>query len=260
MNDYLEFAKDLAQRAGDVMLEHFQPGIEREIKSDATPVTIADTSINKMVIDAVEEKYPDHSVMGEEESSEVTTTEFLWVCDPIDGTIPYTLGIPTSLFSIALVHNGESIVGVLYDPYTKRMFTAVKGGGAQLNGESIRVNNEVAPMGYVTLPTMQYGITNTANLVADAMNMGIRSFSLCCITYEAMLVATGQITGSIFPGKTPWDIAAVKVVVEEAGGKVTDLYGNNQSYDRPIKGAIVSNGQMHDELVTLASKHIRPEE
>ncbi len=257
MDAYLEFAKNLALQAGDVMLEHFKPGIEREIKSDATPVTIADTTINKMVIDAVSQKFPDHSVMGEEESSDVTTTEYLWVCDPIDGTIPYTLGIPTSLFSIALVHNGESIVGVLYDPYTKRMFTAVKGGGAQLNGETIRVNNEVAPKGYVTLPTMQYGMTDTASLVADAMSTGIRSFSLCCITYEAMLVASGQITGSVFPGKTPWDIAAVKVVVEEAGGIVTDLYGNDQTYDRPINGAVASNGQMHDELVALASKHIK---
>lgn len=256
MNDYLEFAKTVALRAGDIMLEHFQTDVEHEIKSDATPVTIADTAINTMVIDEIGKKYPEHSVMGEEESSETTATEYLWVCDPIDGTIPYTLGIPTSLFSIALVHNGESVLGVLYDPYTKRMYTAVKGSGAQLNGERIYVSAEVAPKGYVTIPSMQYGMTDTANLVADAMGTGIRSFSLCCVTYEAMMVATGHITGAIFPGTSPWDIAAVKVVVEEAGGKVTDLYGNDQPYDQPIKGAIISNGQMHDELVALVSKHI----
>lgn len=256
MDEYLEFAKGLAVWAGDVMVEHFRPGIEREIKSDATPVTIADTTINKMVIDAVTEAFPEHSVMGEEESSEQTLTEYVWVCDPIDGTIPYTLGIPTSLFSLALVHNGESIVGVLYDPYTKRMFTAVKGGGAYLNGERMRVSTELAPAGYVTLPIMQYGMTDTASLVADVMNKGMRAFSLCCVTYEAMLVASGQITACIFPGKTPWDIAAVKVVVEEAGGMVTDLYGHDQKYDRPIKGAVVSNGQMHDELVAIVAKHI----
>lgn len=256
MEEYLDFAKNLALRAGDSMLEYFKPGIARDIKSDATPVTVADTTINKMVIDAVAENFPSHSVMGEEESSGATATEYIWVCDPIDGTIPYTLGIPTNMFSIALVRNGESVLGVLYDPYTKRMFTAVKGSGAQLNGEKIRVNNEVAPMGYVTLPTMQYGMTNTANLVADAIQTGIRSFSLCCITYEAMLVASGQITGVVFPGKTPWDIAAVKVIVEEAGGKVTDLYGNDQLYDRAIKGAVVSNSRMHDELVALVSKHV----
>jgi len=103
---------------------------------------------------------------------------------------------------------------------------------------------------------VQYGMTDTAGMVKDAIQEGLRSFSLCCITYEAMLVASGQVAGAVFPGKTPWDIAAVKVIVEEAGGRVTDLYGREQRYNQPITGAIVSNGVMHAQLVELVGKHI----
>jgi fructose-1,6-bisphosphatase/inositol monophosphatase family enzyme len=256
MEEYLIFAKQLAERAGTIMLDHFKFGVEHETKADATPVTLADTQINTMVIDAVTAKYPEHSVMGEEESSDTSGTEYIWVCDPIDGTIPFTLGIPTSMFSLALVHNGVPMVGVLYDPYSKRMFEAVKGQGAFLNGEKIQVNTETPPQGYVALPAMQYGLTNTAGLVGDAIQSGIRALSLCCATYEAMLVAGGQIVASVFPGKTPWDIAAVKVIVEEAGGMVTDLHGNDQRYDQPINGAVVSNGVVHSQFVELVEKHL----
>ncbi|HSX42465.1 MAG TPA: inositol monophosphatase [Candidatus Saccharimonadales bacterium] len=256
MDQYLTFAKDLAYKAGDIMLEHFKPGVGREVKSDDTPVTVADTTINKLVIDSVAEVFPEHSVLGEEESSSAADTEYIWVCDPIDGTIPYTIGIPTNLFSLALVHNGISVLGVLYDPYSKRMYEAVKSRGALLNGETIHVSNELTPQGYISLPGMQYGLTNTAELVRDAITSGMRSFSLCCITYESALIANGQIVGAIFPGKTPWDIAAVKIIVEEAGGMVTDLYGNEQRYDKPITGAVVSNGHMHARLVDLAKRHI----
>lgn len=256
MDDYLEFAKKLAYLAGDIMLEHFKAGIDKEIKSDKTPVTIADTKINQLVIDSVNKAFPEHSVLGEEGSTAAINTDYVWVCDPIDGTIPYTLGMPNNLFSLALVHKGESILAVLYDPYTKRLYEAVKSKGAYMNGEKLRVSNIVTPEGHIALPGMQYGLTNAASLLKDVVESGMRTFSVCCITYESMLVASGQIVATVFPGTSPWDIAAVKIIVEEAGGKVTDLHGNEQRYDRPIAGAIVSNNAMHDSLVDLVSKHL----
>lgn len=257
MEEYLTFAKQLAEQAGAIMLEHFKLGVEHEAKADATPITVADTTINTMVIDAVAAAYPNHTVLGEEESSETTESEYVWVCDPIDGTIPFTLGAPTSMFSLALTQNGVPIVAALYDPYLKRMFTAVQGEGVLLNSEKIHVGTELPPKAYITLPVMQYGLTDNAGLAEDAIRSGLRGISLCCITYEAALVASGQIAGAIFPGQTPWDIAAVKLIVEEAGGKVTDLHGNEQRYDKPINGAVVSNGGIvHDRLVQLVNKHL----
>jgi fructose-1,6-bisphosphatase/inositol monophosphatase family enzyme len=104
---------------------------------------------------------------------------------------------------------------------------------------------------------MEYGLLAIADLLHDSLADGVRAYSVCCATYEAALVARGKTAGIIFPGNSPWDIAAVKIIVEEAGGKVTDLTGNEQRYDQPIHGAVVSNGVIHDRLVALASAHLR---
>src|SRR6185369_16230217 len=120
MDEYLQFARGLADQAGAIMLEHFQVGVAKRDKAEAdnTPVTIADTQINRLVIEAVRAKHPTHAVIGEEESHPADGVEFTWVCDPIDGTIPYTMGIPTNLFSLALVDGeGQPVVAVVYDPY-----------------------------------------------------------------------------------------------------------------------------------------------
>src|SRR3990167_5987378 len=137
---YLEFAKKLALQAGKIMLEHFQIGITTEMKGDNTPVTIADKAINSLVIKEISEAYPKHSVIGEEESSKKKGAEYVWVCDPIDGTLPYSLGMPINVFSLALVHDGQPIVAVVHDPYMKRLYWAEKGEGAFLNGKPIKVS------------------------------------------------------------------------------------------------------------------------
>src|SRR5690606_7148188 len=112
MDEYLAFAKTLATEAGQIMRDHFVLGIDTEWKQDATPLTIADTSINQLVIDQVKQRFPTHGVLGEE-ASFGTDREYLWVVDPVDGTMPYSHGIPTSTFSLALVQNGQPIVAAV---------------------------------------------------------------------------------------------------------------------------------------------------
>jgi len=130
-SEELGFAKKLATEAGEVMLKYF---LSTEIatieKSDKTLVTKADTDINRLVIDKISEKYPTHSVWGEEQSLEIEGSFYTWVCDPVDGTVPFAKGIPVSTFSLALVDsNGKSILGVVYDPFQKRLYEATRGGG-----------------------------------------------------------------------------------------------------------------------------------
>src|SRR6185437_220297 len=98
MEEYLDFAKSLAQEAGQIMLEYFKPDVQHHLKEDKTIVTIADEKINRLVINKVEKVFPDHSVLGEE-ASNTKTHEYAWICDPIDGTNPYSKGIPVSTFS-----------------------------------------------------------------------------------------------------------------------------------------------------------------
>ena len=109
---YEEFAKQLAQKAGEIMKNNFSHGMKKELKRDKSPVTTTDIAINKLVISEVKKYFPDHDVKGEEESSFENNSEYVWVCDPVDGTYPFSHGLPVFTFSLALVKNGKPVLGV----------------------------------------------------------------------------------------------------------------------------------------------------
>ncbi len=255
-NSYLDFAKGLALRAGETMLEHFAVGVAFTSKADDSRLTIADTAVNRVVIDEVAKQYPDHGVRGEEESSQQDHHTMVWVCDPIDGTLPYSHGIPTNVFSLALVENGEPILGVVYDPYLKRLFTAEKGKGAFLNDQSIKVNSSGVVANQSIGLSSDKTIMNQPGFHAECWNRGLQVFGLKSCIYSSMLVASGQFIAHMYNNKHSHDVAAVKIIVEEAGGKVTDLHGQEQRYDQPINGALISNGVAHDELIKLITPHL----
>src|SRR3989344_1795821 len=137
----LEFAKGIAREAGALMRQNFTLGMKKEWKDDDTPLTKTDLAINQLVLEAVQKKYPEHSYIGEE-GNNIKESEYTWVCDPVDGTIPFSHGYPTFAFSLALTKNGESILGVIYDPIMDRLVHAEKGRGAFLNGKRIAVRKE----------------------------------------------------------------------------------------------------------------------
>ena len=259
MIEQLDFAKALADEAGAVMLQHFQVGVANETKAleGNTPVTLADKTINSMVIEAIKNQYPDHSVIGEEESSRRDNAEFTWVCDPIDGTIPYVMGVPTNVFSLAMVDKeGQPVVAVVYDPYMKRKYWATKGGGAFMNDLAIKVNDiDMMSEAYIGGSGGRSDVLKAAEFKAAVIAACYRPMILSCVIYEAMLVATGQMAATVFPGSGAHDTATAKLIVEEAGGKVTDVFGNDQRYDQPVKGAIISNSVIHDTLVALAEEY-----
>ena len=137
--NYLEFAKDIAKEAGKIMMKYFKMDNGASYKCDKTIVTLADTEINSYLIKKVKETYPTHSVDGEEEN--FGKSNYVWVCDPVDGTAMYARHIPVAVFSLALVIDGVSTIGVVYDVFTDNLYTAIKGQGAYKNGEKISVNN-----------------------------------------------------------------------------------------------------------------------
>lgn len=139
--EYLEFAKDIALYAGRVMMEYYNDEISLNYKKDKTVVTMVDKRINSYLIERVKEKYKDHSVSGEEESF-IQESEYVWVCDPLDGTGMYVNHIPVFVFSLALVYKGQPIVGVVYNPNEDKMYTAIQGEGAYCNNKKISVNNK----------------------------------------------------------------------------------------------------------------------
>mgnify|MGYP001588140626 CR=1 FL=1 len=249
MDGALSFAENLAREAGKIMRENFSAasvGMKREWKDDNTPLTETDTAINKLVIEAVSAAYPTYSVIGEE-ASNLKESEYAWVCDPVDGTIPFSHGFPIFTFSLALTKNGESIVGVMYDPIMDRLVSAEKGKGAYLNGQKISVSSEktISKQSFVELNTND----RMTSLRAYLHEKGSYVPTLYSCVYASMLVATGEFAAAIYPHDKPWDAAAVKIVIEEAGGKVTDLDGNEQRYDGKVNGFVASNGYVHNELV-----------
>lgn len=260
MEKYLDFAKNIAYKAKEIMLKYFNDDKSIDYKNDNTIITIADNEINKYLIEQVKLKFPTHSVDGEEES--FGKSNYVWVCDPIDGTAMYARNIPTAVFSLALVENGNPILGIIYDPFTDNMYSAIKGQGAYKNDIKINVNNleldDIKSVAHYDMwPNSEYNIYDVIK------ELGKKTYfvSIGSIARASMCVASGDFTLAIFPGTKHknCDIAAAKIIVEEAGGKITDLFGNDQKYDSDINGAIISNRKVHNEVINTIKKHLKKE-
>ncbi len=255
---YLKFAKDIAYKAGKIMIKYFEDNSEASYKLDQTIVTKADTEINQYLIKKVKETFPTHSVDGEEE--QFGKSNYVWVCDPIDGTAMYARGIPVAVFSLALVIEGVPTIGVVYDPFTDSMYSAIKDKGAYKNDKKISVNNieltdKKSVSNFDMWPKADYNLYDSIKeLGKKTYFVGVGSVIRAC-----MCIATGDFNLAIFPGTTHknCDIAAAKVIVEASGGKVTDLFGNEQRYDRDINGAVISNGKVHDEVVAILKTNLK---
>jgi len=257
---YLEFAKEIAKEAGKIILKYFNNENKSSYKEDNTIVTIADTEINDYLIKRVKVEFPTHSVDGEE--NKFGNSNYVWVCDPIDGTAMYARGIPISVFSLALVVDGEPIIGVIYDPFTDNMYHAVKGTGTYKNEEKITVSNislndKKSVSHYDMWPSSNYNIYD----VVKELGKSTYFVSIGSIARACTCIAAGDFNLAIFPGtkNKNCDLAAAKIIVEEAGGKVTDLLGNDQRYDTDVNGAVISNGLVHDEVISIIKKNLKGE-
>ena len=255
--EWLDFAKSVAHEAGDIMQKYFGKKPDAYLKADNMIVTIADEEINQLVIKRVAERYPAHDIDGEEASAR-HGSDYVWVCDPIDGTVPFAMELPVSVFSLALVIDGRPEIGVIYAPFSDHLYWAVRGHGAYLNNQPIHVSqnslDDRVEMNVDWWSSAQWDVMQAVHDIA--CEKGVYVMSPCSTTHAAALVARGEFVASVFAGTKGKnvDIAAAKVIVEEAGGKVTDLFGREQRYDQDIRGAVLSNGIVHEEIVEAMRK------
>lgn len=248
----LTFARSVAKEAGEIMRTFFDSNQQCIAKDDGTPLTVADTKINSMVLERVRTAYPDDGVIGEEESSvEYGTPGRVWICDPIDGTKAFTWGVPTAMFSLALMIDNVPVLGVIYEPITDKMYWAIAGQGAFCNEKSITVNSQSLSEGILGTISSHWRIRHEAQYLEPLLKKRVTMAAFSGAVAKCARVAEGRFVGYIEELANPHDIAASQVIVEEAGGIVTALDGGQLDYSGPFKGVVVSNGVVHDELIDL---------
>lgn len=244
MNTHLDVAISIAKQAGDIMRNNFTLGMKKEWKADSTPLTVTDTTINAMVIAEIAKYFPDEGIIGEEQSAE-KHGDYVWVVDPVDGTAPFSHGIPTFMFSLARTHKGSPILGVMYDPIMDRLLHAEIGKGSWFRGKQIKVSE---------MTSFRQSMINLDTDTIPQLRKLLTDLDAWCYTfnsamYAGMMVAMGEFVAEVYAYDKPWDGAAMKIIIEEAGGKVTDLNGNEQRYDTTINGCVATNGLLHDKLI-----------
>ena len=250
----VEVAKSIALMAGDIMREYFWADQGREIKEDGTPLTIADTMINSVVIRELAEHFPNDIVIGEEESTGDYSMGRRWFCDPIDGTKAFTWGVPTAMFSLALVVDGKPVLGVCYEPMLDVLYYAVQGGRAYRNDDEIHVNIADLSTGILGTISSQWRIRNEASYLDPLLENHDEMAAFSGAVAKIVRVAEGRFVGYIEELANAHDIAAAQVILEAAGGVITSLHGEPLDYSKPFKGIVSSNTIVHNELVTICRK------
>lgn len=263
---FIETACRAAKKAGKMILSHAGGELSTEQKSsNFDVVTNIDKEAELMIRESILESFPDHAFLGEEETfsssrslNEILTSvaeiPFLWIVDPIDGTANFVHGIPGFTVSIALACKGELIIGVVYDPNRDELFWAEKGKGAFLNGNPIAVSEVthaaecVIATGFVSnLEFRELNLKSTLPVGQQFMSIRVLGSAALHMAY----VACGRLGAFWEYGLNVWDLAGGFVLVNEAGGMVTDIKGNDfQLIDRHI---ISSNGAVHATVVNCLS-------
>ena len=223
---YLQVALDAARAAAEVIQHYYRDGVEVAIKPDATPVTRADIESEEVIHRAISSAFPDHGFYGEETGRHGTNSDYLWLVDPIDGTRSFVRGYPFFSTQIALMHQGKIIVGVSSAPAFGEIAWAERGQGAYLDGHHCRVSHvvrlEESAVSSGNLRTLASGSrwANWAKVVSRVARIrGYGDF------YHYHLLAAGRIDAVLESDVNILDIAALSLIVEEAGGRFTDLDG-----------------------------------
>ena len=234
---------------------------ERKPGISESPVTETDFSINDLIIKKITSTFPDHSIMGEERPGIVASSKYIWVCDPLDWTIAFSHGIPICTFSLSLVEDGQPIIAVVYDPFTDRLFSASKWDWAYLNWSRIHVGdfknltNTAIWMEWWKWMKRIRNYSAISEYLTEEFNCRIMKYN--SFIFMGMLVACWEFSAVLFPWGCPWDMVTIKLIVEEAGWRTTNLEWGNDRYDvANCKWMIASNGLLHDELLHIVKQNL----
>ncbi len=250
MTEILDTASRIAREAGALLLTYYHRGVRVEYKGEVDIVTEADRASEALILKRLSEHFPEHAVVAEEGGEHSGGSGYRWYIDPLDGTTNFAHTFPVFCVSMGLEKDSEPVAGVIYDPLRDELFSAEKGGGARLNGEPIRPSR-VARLEEALVSTgfpSKKRHKNPNIHYYHQLNMrshGVRRAGSAAL--DLAYVAVGRMDGFWEFQLHPWDIAAGKLLVEEAGGEVTEMNGKPHRLDSP--DILASNGLLHAQLL-----------
>jgi myo-inositol-1(or 4)-monophosphatase len=258
---YVPQASAIAREAGARLREFFSAGVETEYKGDVDLVTVADRTAEKLIRSRLADAFPDHGIYGEEGTRDRLDQQFRWYVDPLDGTTNFAHGVPHFAVSLGLEHrpdglspteDGLIVAAVIYDPILDELFTAERGRGAVLNGKPIHVSKvpELAESLVATgFPSRKRHASPNIHFYHEftLRSHGVRRAGSAAL--DLAYVASGRFEAFWEFGLNPWDTAAGFLLVEEAGGRMSDFSGAPFRLDS--REVLASNGRIHDELLGL---------
>jgi myo-inositol-1(or 4)-monophosphatase len=252
LSAFLNLAIRATRAAGTIQLAHAERPHQISSKSNFSDlVTEVDALCEAEIRRIIAESYPAHAVLGEEEGQH-GESDYLWVVDPLDGTVNYAHGYPVYCASVALEYRGERTVGAVYDPTRRELFTATLGGGAFLNGERIRVSATPSLRTPALISTgFPYNVQeDSRNLgyLRKLLSLGVPVRRPGAAALDLCNVACGRMDGYWEMGLKRWDAAAASLIVQEAGGLVSDLSGASTPYGELI---VAAGPALHPELLAL---------
>ena len=250
-----------ATEAGARVLEHYFTSKNLQISNKEginNLVTEADHASEKAIMDTIKEQFPDHFILSEEAGEMATASEYKWIIDPIDGTVNYAHGIPICCVSIGIEHQGSMIMGTVFNPFLKEFYFAEKGAGAMLNGELIAVSKETDVDKACLVTGFPYTYLDVPNgpleVFSRFIRRGVPVRRLGSAALDLCWVAAGRFDGFYEHKLQAWDSAAGFLIVEEAGGKVTDFKGTYYSPYQP--SILATNGWIHADMLLAINDNV----
>jgi myo-inositol-1(or 4)-monophosphatase len=216
-------------------------------------VTEADHAAEAAILDVIKKKFPEHYILSEEAGEIIQDSNYKWIVDPIDGTVNFAHSIPLCCVSIAIEHNGEIILAAVYNPNLNELFFAERGNGSTLNEKPITVSEKMHVMNACLVTGFPYTYLDTPNgpleVFEKFIRKGVPVRRLGSAAIDLCWVAAGRFDGFYEHKLETWDSAAGYLIVEEAGGKVTDFEGNKFSHYQPH--VLATNGKIHKEMLAV---------
>ncbi|MCQ2054247.1 MAG: inositol monophosphatase [Fibrobacter sp.] len=257
LQKFLSVAETLSRKAGALCLELQSNLGNVKYKSVKDVVTIADVSSEKLIVDGLREAFPTHSIRTEEAGIiEGSDSRYRWIIDPVDGTVNFSRGIPLWGISIALHFEGKPLVAVVNLPKLGELFTAIKGRGTFMNGNPVHVSGESNPT-HAIVSNGDFNVGDAAKINAcNSRNFAREAEAfervkcLGSAVIEGCFTACGRIDCFVMTMSYPWDIAAIALLVEEAGGRSTHIDGTPMQFV-DAEQVVFSNGLLHDSIVKI---------